>query len=111
MRRRKGLLHQQFWPRGGPPDLRRSALRSLYRPLRGPALACGSRIALRGHRALAVVRDGDAEVGVGPVGGDPTPRRALYKAALQQVGLVDVLDGVARLAQCDGDGADAYGAA
>src|SRR5215212_2761589 len=57
--------------------------------------------------ASPVARDGDTQVPVSPVRGDPAARGALYEATLQQVRLVDVLDGVARLAEGNGDGADA----
>src|SRR5215203_1424559 len=46
-----------------------------------------------------------------PVGCDSSARRALDEAALQQVWLVYVLDGVACLSQGHGDGADADGTA
>src|SRR5215212_976252 len=61
--------------------------------------------------ASPVARDGDTQVPVSPVRGDPAPRGALYEAALQQVWLVDVLDGVARLGEGHGDGTDANGPA
>src|SRR5215212_851097 len=48
---------------------------------------------------------------VSPVRGDPAPWGPLYEAALEQVRFVDVLHGVARLAEGHGDGADADRAA
>src|SRR5215217_1699784 len=56
-----------------------------------------------GLSGLSAVRNGDSQVPVGPPGSDP--------AALQQVGLVDILDGIARLAEGYGDRADADGTA
>src|SRR5687767_4186967 len=71
-------------PRGVP----RPAPRRLL-----PGLSCahGRWLARAGHR--------DAEVAVGPPGGDASSRGALDQAALQQVRLVDVLDRVACLTQ------------
>src|SRR5215203_1975312 len=56
-----------------------------------------------GLSGLSAVRNGDSQVPVGPPGSDPASGGALDQAALQQVGLVDVLDGIARLAEGHGD--------
>src|SRR3954453_19701747 len=72
------------WSARGPPPVgppRR-------RPLEQPGLAAGGRL--------------EAQVGEGPRGRDAAARRALEEAALQQVGLVDVLDRVLLLADSDG---------
>ncbi len=47
------------------------------------------------------------EMGIGSVRGDAASAGALYKATLEQVRLVDVLDGIPRLAQSDGQSSDA----
>src|ERR671910_292804 len=65
-------------------------------------------VRVRDARRLTPARDGHAEVVVGTVGGDASAGGALYQAALQQVGLVDVLDSVARLAEGDGDRTDPH---
>src|SRR5215204_433234 len=59
------------------------------------------------HAALSAVRDADAEVAVGPLRCDPASWGALDQATLQQVGFVDILDGIARLAEGHGDRTDA----
>src|SRR5215217_1339654 len=60
-----------------------------------------------GLSGLSAVRNGDSQVPVGPPGSDPATGGALDQAALQQVGLVDILDGIARLAEGHGDRTDA----
>src|SRR5918997_3406270 len=60
---------------------------------------------------LSAVWDGDTEVPVGPLRGDPTSGCTLDQAALQQVGFVDILDGISGLAEGHGDRADTDGAA
>ncbi len=56
-------------------------------------------------------RLGQAEMAEGVAGDQPAARRALQEAALDQIGLDDVLDGVARLRQRGGDRLDADRAA
>src|SRR5918998_532149 len=50
-----------------------------------------------------LLSEGDTEVAVRPAGSDASSAGALDQAALQQVRLVDVFDGVARLTQSDGE--------
>src|SRR5215208_6719169 len=64
-----------------------------------------------GLSGLSAVRNGDSQVPVGPPGSDPATGGALDQATLQQVGLVDILHGIARLAEGYGDRTDADGTA
>src|SRR5918997_350265 len=73
-----------------------------------PAVLRPATVRVRDTPRLTPAGDGHAKVVVGAVGGDAPAGRALYQAALQQVGVVDVLDGVARLAEGDGDRTDPH---
>src|SRR5262245_1007884 len=88
--------------------------RAAVRMWRGSRCARASRHAARSAwlpQARIPPGRGQPEIRVGTRRGDPSPRRAVEKAGLNEERLVDVLDGVFLLVDGGGQAVDAHGPA
>src|SRR5690349_10030984 len=74
-------------------------------------LACNSLITVAREQAGLYRRrrrSHKSQMAISRTGKNAAARRALHKALLHQIGLDNLLNGIARLAQCRSDGFDPY---